>query len=157
MTETNVNLRIHLYSEPVLQTPCEPVTVIDEALVELAGKMLAQMKINRGVGLSANQIGVNKKFCVVAFDGGKQLMVLINPTIIKASKEKVKLYEGCLSAPGIYPPVKRHKEVMVQFQNLKGEKCVYEMTDLDARIIQHEIDHLNGKMVVDPYRSIKIQ
>lgn len=157
MTETNVNLRIHPYSDAALTTPCTPVTVIDEALVELAGKMLAQMKLNRGVGLSANQVGINKTFCVVALEGGKTLMAMINPTIIKASKEKVKLYEGCLSAPGIYPPVKRHKEVMVQFQNLKGEKCVFEMTDLDARIIQHEIDHLNGKMVIDPYRSIKPQ
>lgn len=148
-------LSIRLYTDPCLQTPCEPITVIDDSLIELAGKMLATMRLNRGVGLSANQVGINKQFCVVSLDGGKMPMALINPIIIKRSKEKVKLYEGCLSAPTIYPPIKRSQKIIVQFQNLKGDKTVFEMTDIDARIIQHELDHLAGRMVIDSYRSLK--
>lgn len=119
--------------------------------------MLATMRLNRGVGLSANQVGINKQFCVVSLDNNTTQMALINPVIIYRSKEKVKLYEGCLSAPTIYPPTKRHKKIIVQFQNLKGDKCVFEMTDIDARIIQHELDHLAGKMTIDSYRSIKLK
>jgi peptide deformylase len=148
-------LYIRLYTDKVLQTTCEPVTVIDDSLMELAGKMIATMRINRGVGLSANQVGINKQFCVVSLEKGTRQMALINPIIIHKSKERIKLYEGCLSAPGVYPPTKRYQKVVVQFQNLKGDKSVFEMTDLDARIIQHELDHLAGKMVIDSYRSIK--
>lgn len=119
--------------------------------------MLATMRINRGVGLSANQVGINKQFCVVSLENNTRQMALINPVIISRSKEKVKLYEGCLSAPTIYPPIKRSQKIIVQFQNLKGEKCVFEMTDIDARIIQHELDHLAGRMVIDSYRSLKIK
>lgn len=114
------------------------------------------MRLNHGVGLSANQVGINKQFCVVSLENNTRQMALINPKIIFKSKEKVKLWEGCLSAPTIYPPMKRHQRVVVQFQNLAGEKCVFEMTDIDARIIQHELDHLAGKMVIDSYRSIKL-
>ncbi len=118
--------------------------------------MFATMRKNRGVGLSANQVGINKQFCVVLLDNGNRAMALVNPVIISKSKEKEKLYEGCLSAPKIFPPVKRHKKVVVEFQNLKGDRVVLEMTDIDARIIQHELDHLAGKTVVDPYRKINI-
>lgn len=145
------NLYIRIYTDPILHKKCEPVTVIDDALVELAGKMLVIMRKNRGVGLSANQIGVDKQFCVVNLDGGKTQLAMINPKIIEHSKKRILLYEGCLSAPKIFPPSKRYDRVVVQFQDFQGEVVTYEMTDMDARIIQHEIDHLNGKTVVDNY------
>jgi peptide deformylase len=149
------DLFIHLYSDKALTTPCDPITEITDELFDLAGKMFATMRKNRGVGLSANQVGVNKRFCVVLLDNGNRTLAMVNPVIISKSKEKVKLYEGCLSAPKIFPPVKRHQRVVVEFTTLKGEKTAFEMTDIDARIIQHELDHLDGKTVVDPYRQIR--
>ncbi len=145
------NLFIRIYTDPILHKPCQPVMVIDDALMELAGKMLVIMRKNRGVGLSANQVGVDKQFCVVNLDGGKTQLALINPKIIEHSKKKVLLYEGCLSAPKNFPPAKRYDRVVVQFQDFQGEVVTYEMTDIDARIIQHELDHLNGITVVDNY------
>jgi len=145
------SLVVVLYKDPILHKPCQNVVIIDEPLIDLAGQMLVTMQRYRGVGLSANQVGLDKNFCVAAFDGGKKQMALINPKIIGHSKKKVLLYEGCLSAPKVFPPVKRYQSVTVQFQTFTGEVVTYEFTDMDARIIQHELDHLAGKTVVDPY------
>lgn len=148
---TTDKLFLRLYTDPVLHKPCQPITVIDDALIELAGKMLVIMKQNRGVGLSANQVGVDKHFCVVSLENNTKQFAMINPKILSTSGKKVLLYEGCLSAPKNWPPKKRYEKVRVQFQNFTGEVVEYEMTDLDARIIQHEVDHLNGITVVDDY------
>jgi len=145
-------LLIRFFKDEILRKPTKLVEVIDEDLVELAGKMLACMKFNHGCGLSANQIGVDKKFCVVSFNEQTKDMALVNPEIVEKSKKKKLLYEGCLSAPRIFPPTKRHIEVKVKFQDLKGDDKELILKDLDARIIQHEVDHLNGKMVIDEYR-----
>lgn len=145
------DLFVVLYTDPILHKPVKQVEVIDDALMELAGQMLVTMRRYHGVGLSANQVGIDKNFCVVSLENNTKQLALINPKIIDTSKKKVLLYEGCLSAPRVFPPMKRHQSVIVEFQDFSGGKNVYEFTDLDARIIQHELDHLSGKTVVDPY------
>ena len=107
------------------------------------------MKFNRGVGLSANQVGIDKSICIASLEKQTKDIILVNPVIVKKSKEKEKLYEGCLSIPKVYPPMKRFIEVTVDFQNITGDNQRITVTGFDARILQHEIDHLNGKLVID--------
>lgn len=142
-------LDLYLFTEPILHKPTELVKTIDSEIVEAVSDMLFIMNKNTGVGLSANQAGLSKRFCVVNLKNGTLPLVLINPKIIEKSKEKIKLDEGCLSAPRIWLPMKRYKTIRIVCLSLKGEECEYEMTDLDARIVQHECDHLDGKMITD--------
>lgn len=149
MTDSRPELGILLYTEPVLHKPTEFVNKIDAELLEQISQMLFIMNKNTGVGISANQVGISKRFCVVSLNNGEMPTALINPRLKDVSKDRVTMNEGCLSAPRLFLPVKRHKEVVVEFLNLKGEECEYRMTDFDARIIQHEIEHLDGHMITD--------
>lgn len=88
-------LLIRFFKDAILRKPTKLVDIIDEGLVELAGKMLACMKFNHGCGLSANQIGVDKKFCVVSLDNSTKDMALVNPEIVETSKKKKMLYVYC--------------------------------------------------------------
>lgn len=145
------DLKLQAFISPVLHKSCEPVTDIDDDLLDTIGKMFAKMKENNGVGLAANQVGISKAFCVAALEDQTKLMAFINPKIVSVSKEKVNLKEGCLSCPGVMVAKKRHKEIIVECTNIKGEKEKYHLTDFDARILQHEIDHLNGKLCLSDY------
>ena len=143
------SIYIRHYKDPVLREVCKLVENIDDDLFDLAGKMMACMKCNRGVGLAANQIGIPIRFCVISVENNSRQMALINPVVESISKETDILSEGCLSLPTVYIPVERAKKIVVKFQDLAGEEQVYEFTDLDARIIQHELDHLRGKLIND--------
>jgi peptide deformylase len=142
-------LFIRLYIDPILHKPCELVTDLNEELFNILGKMFVCMVKNKGVGLSANQIGISKQFCVVNLDDGKVQMALINPKVISSSKEKEIMSESCLSIPGVRVPIKRSKEVVVEYLDLKGDIRGVQLTELDARIVLHEMDHLQGKMITD--------
>ena len=148
-------LGILLYTDKSVHIPTEHVTDITSELVEQVSKMLFCMVENRGVGVSANQVGINKRFCVASLNNGTSQLTLINPVIIERSKKKILLQEGCLSAPRIWLPTKRAQRIVVKFTSLKGEENEYEMTDIDARIIQHEVDHLDGKLITDRFIPIK--
>lgn len=140
---------IRHYKDPILREQCKPVEKIDDALFDLAGKMMACMKHNRGVGLAANQVGVPIRFCVISVENNDKQMALINPIIESHSDDTEILSEGCLSLPTMYIPIERFKKVVVKFKDLLGDEQVYEFTDIDARIVQHELDHLNGKLIND--------
>jgi peptide deformylase len=142
-------LFIRLYTDPILHKPCEPVTDLNEELFDILGKMVVCMIKNRGTGLSANQIGISKQFCVVNLDNGQIQLALINPKVISESKEKITMFESCLSIPGVKVRIKRPKEVVVDYIDLKDEKRGLQLTELDARIVLHEIDHLRGKIITD--------
>ncbi len=146
---------ILLYTEKSLHQPTEPVKDITSELLEQVSKMLFCMVENRGVGVSANQVGINKRFCVASLNNGKSQLALINPVIKEKSKKKILLQEGCLSAPRIWLPTKRAQRIVITFTSLKGEENEYELTDIDARIIQHEIDHLDGKLITDRFITVK--
>ncbi len=144
-------LKLQAFINPIMHEACEPVKEINDELLELIGKMFPKMQENNGIGLAANQVGINKQICVAALENGSKLMAFINPKIISKNKEKVKLREGCLSAPGIMINKKRYTKIVVECLNISGEKERYQLTDLDARILQHEIDHLNGIMCISAY------
>lgn len=140
-------LRIRIFGDPVLREKAKPVKKIDKIISNLAKSMLETMKAEKGVGLAATQIGVLEKICVC--DPGENPMVLINPEIIEVSEEKEIFEEGCLSLPRVTVNISRPKRIKVRALDLKGRVQIIEAEDLLARIIQHEIDHLNGNLILD--------
>lgn len=145
------SLKLEAFINPIMHKPCEPISKIDDKLIELIGKMFVKMQENNGVGLAANQVGILKRVCVAAVEDQTKMMAFINPKIIYHNKKKFKLKEGCLSAPGIMVAKNRHTEIHVECLNIKGEKEIYKLTDFDARILQHEIDHLAGILCLQGY------
>ncbi len=140
-------LRIYEYGEPILRRKCLPVKKITaEILQDLKNMKQVLYKEERGIGLAAPQIGLNKRLVVI--DIGEGLWQLINPRIISRRGKSV-LEEGCLSVPGIQVKVKRAREVNVEALNPQGEKIIIEGRDLFAHVLQHEIDHLNGILIID--------
>jgi peptide deformylase len=134
-------------TDPILRQVAERVTVFDHELAEVCLLMYATMKGNHGVGLAAPQVGVSKRIIVTDISDA-MMRVIINPEIVSATGEQNK-EEGCLTFPDLFLRVKRNKTVAIKFQDLKGTPTTFTLTGLEAVIIQHEIDHLNGKLFVD--------
>lgn len=122
---------------------------------ELVLNMLETMTAGKGVGLAATQIGSNLRLCVINTDG--EDYILINPQITSKSKEKIVSEEGCLSFPGKFFPISRHAEVQVRYFDEKGQQKKLKGRDLLARALQHEIDHLDGVLIIDRIKKGKIK
>jgi len=123
-----------------------------EELRDLIKEMRQKMIESDGVGLSANQVGINKRMFVAQIpdENGKPMFyAVINPEITKRYPEKVEMNEGCLSIPGTYGPVERAERVILEGENLEGKKVKIKAWGFLARVFQHEVDHLNGKLFVD--------
>ncbi|MFI9557332.1 peptide deformylase [Nonomuraea endophytica] len=141
--------------DPVLHTPCEPVTRFDEALAALVDDMFASMYAAKGVGLAANQIGVGLRVFVYDCpdaDGERQVGVVVNPTLELPPVGERNLDpgdEGCLSVPGQYAPLPRADVATVHGQDVTGAPVTVEGTGLMARCVQHESDHLDGHLYID--------
>lgn len=131
---------------PILRQPCEPVRVFDEVLGELLQDLTDTMRAEYGVGLSAPQIGVSK--AVLVADIGQGVMELINPEIVKSSGSQISV-ESCISFPGITLQLMRPQTITVRADNRKGKPFTMEATGLLARVLCHEIDHLNGILFFD--------
>lgn len=139
-------LEIRHYPDPVLRKRCEEVREITPEIKELIRNMFETMYQNRGVGLTASQVGVLKR--VVVADVGNGPQVFINLRILK--KEGLeRAEEGCLSVPGVYLDVKRAKTMTVEALDENGKKFKTEAAGLLARCLQQEIDHLNGILIID--------
>jgi peptide deformylase len=150
-------LHICTYPEEILRQPAEPVTDIDEEVVKLVDHMAETMYSAPGIGLAATQVGVAKQVLVADIAARKpesELIVLINPEIVAAEGE-VLFEEGCLSVPDYQAEVKRHEKITVRGLNLKGEEVEIEAEGLLAIVLQHEIDHLNGKLFIDRLSKLK--
>ena len=150
-------LHICTYPEEILRQPAEPVTDIDEEVVRLVDHMAETMYSAPGIGLAATQVGVAKQVLVADIAARKpesELIVLINPEIVAAEGE-VLFEEGCLSVPDYQAEVKRHEKITVRGLNLKGEEVEIEAEGLLAIVLQHEIDHLNGKLFIDRLSKLK--
>ena len=149
-------LEIKIYPDPVLRKKARLVekTGIDEQ--KLAYDMIETMRSAKGVGLAAPQIGVSKRIIVVedAEGDNKVVLTLINPKITQ-KKGKVKFCEGCLSLPGISSDVVRPEFITVEAQNLDGDLLKINAEGLFARIIQHEMDHLDGIVFIDRISFLK--
>ncbi|NLM17764.1 MAG: peptide deformylase [Candidatus Riflebacteria bacterium] len=139
--------RVLHYGEKPLRTPSKPINEINEELRALVEDMFETMYESNGVGLAAPQIGENIR--LVVMDPGEDPIAMINPEIIKKSGKVVDM-EGCLSFPGLAEEVARYQAVTVRFTDPDdGEEYEIEAEDLLARIIQHELDHLDGIVFID--------
>ncbi|MBC8369334.1 MAG: peptide deformylase [Planctomycetes bacterium] len=144
---------IVLYPDPRLRAKNKAIDDFDEALAQIARDMFDLMYATSGVGLAAPQVGLNIKLLVFnssgdADDTGSEI-VLCNPKIVYKHKDKESAEEGCLSFPQVFGNVLRHTAVKVEAQNLLGEKIEVSFDDWQARIFQHENDHLEGMLFID--------
>ncbi len=139
---------VRLYIEPVLNKPVDLITDFT-GLDNIASDMIETMLAYHGVGLAANQIGLNKNLAALYIEDKTKILVVANIIITGYSKEVDVLKEGCLSCPGVSVPMKRALAVRIEAQKLNGEKINLEFTGYDARIVQHEADHLNGKLIIN--------
>jgi peptide deformylase len=155
--------------DPVLRRKAKSVTKFDKELQTLIDDMIETMRAAPGVGLAAPQVGISERLAVIEYeeeddeDEGetasaeeppkpprpKQLFIIINPEIVKASEEKVMGIEGCLSIPGLLGEVERHEALHVKAINRHGKPVKFKVDGWLARIFQHEIDHLNGVLFTD--------
>ncbi|CAI5490756.1 unnamed protein product [Closterium sp. Naga37s-1] len=145
-------LDIVLYPDPRLRAPNKRVNVFDESLQKLVAEMFDVMYRTEGVGLSAPQVGVNARLMVynpVGERGKGVEMVLVNPRIVKYAKARDVIEEGCLSFPKIYADVERPLGVKVDAQDINGRKFSISLKEWQARIFQHEYDHLEGTLYFD--------
>jgi len=142
-----MNFKIEKYPSKILLTPSQKVRVIDDKIKQLVLDMTEIMHLNKGCGLAAPQVGVPFRIAVV--DPGDKLLALINPEITKFSKKTEVMEEGCLSLPEVELRVKRPIKIEVKAIDVKGKKVNFKTEGLLARIIQHEVDHLNGKLILD--------
>ncbi|MTI43906.1 peptide deformylase [Roseibium hamelinense] len=144
--------------DPVLREVCAPIESVDDAVRKLADDMLDTMYDAPGIGLAASQIGILQRIFVldVAAEGeDKSPMVFINPEIVWSSEDLSIYQEGCLSIPEFYEEVERPASVRVKYQNRDGESQELEADGLLATCIQHELDHLNGKLFIDYLSKLK--
>jgi len=140
-------LKLRFYPDNILKQKTKPVKEIDQEIRKLIDEMKKIMKENNGVGLAANQVGVNLSL-FIAEDKNK-ILTFINPKIIKLEGEKITLDEGCLSLPKIFGYIKRYPLVVIEYLDIWGKKRKLKAKGLLAQIIQHEIDHLEGKLFIE--------
>lgn len=140
-------LEIRTFGDPVLKTRAAPVDAFDESLSRLAEEMLATMREREGVGLAANQVGRLKRILVAAVEDEEY--VVVNPVIKEVADTTEQGAEGCLSIPGIQVEVERATGITLSGQDLTGAPLRIEASGLVARIFQHEVDHLDGVLILD--------
>ncbi|MES2508871.1 MAG: peptide deformylase [Pseudomonadota bacterium] len=149
-------LPILRYPDPRLHTVAKPVAAVDARIKTLVDDMLATMYDAEGIGLAATQVDVHERLVVIDVSEGRdQPLVLINPEITWASPEKQINDEGCLSVPGIYDGVERSSSVKVQALDLDGKLQTHDADGLLAVCVQHEMDHLLGKVFVEYLSPLK--
>ena len=150
---------ILIHPDPRLKKVCDPVAEITAEVTALANDMLETMYDAPGIGLAAPQVGVMKRVLVMDCikDGPPEPMVLINPAVIWSSEDVATYEEGCLSIPDQYAEVKRPAEVQVRWLGLDGVTQERQFAGLWATCVQHEIDHLDGKLFIDYLGPLKRQ
>ncbi len=132
----------------ILRKKSKEVKKIDKKLLKFIKEMDKSMKSEKGVGLAAPQVGKNIRLIIVLLNN-EIVIPMVNPKITTHSDNVESGEEGCLSLPGIWGQVKRYKEITVQFLDVKGEKRMLKLEGFNARIVQHEIDHLDGILFTD--------
>ena len=142
-----MTLDIKIYPDSVLRDKSRKVEEVTEEIKKLEEDMIETMENNKGIGLAAPQVGVLKRVIIAETEQGPR--EFINPEIIRKSKEKDSMEEGCLSFPGLFLKIKRAKEIEVKALDKEGRDVRVKAQGLIARIIQHEIDHLDGILILD--------
>ena len=144
--QSGLSLDIKKYPDKVLRNKCQIVEEITENEIRIFERMVSTMQYFRGIGLAAPQVGIS--FQLIIAGVGNRIVKLANPQIIE-TKGRDKMAEGCLSIPNIRVEVKRPYEVVIEGINEKGKLTQIKARGLLARVLQHEIDHLNGKLIID--------
>lgn len=139
-------LRIFTYPDSVLRGKCAPVEKVDDEVLKLVQGMSRLMVSAQGIGLAAPQVGVRRR--IITLNVGDGLISLVNPLILEREGRDT-MEEGCLSCPGIAVNVARNEKVLVCGLNLDGKEVTIEAEGLKARVLQHEIDHLDGILILD--------
>ncbi len=137
---------------PILRAKSQEIKNFDQGLKKFVKAMKAAMIKAKGLGIAAPQVGENIRvfLTTLGYDTEQErLVAMVNPKITYFSEEKVVAEEGCLSLPGTYGKVERSREIEVEFSDLEGSKQVLRLRDLDARVVQHELDHLDGVLFID--------
>ena len=150
--------KILQFDNPKLRKISKAVSKIDTKVMDIIQDMVDTMRENGGVGISAPQIGVLKQILIYEYVKPKEttdpasalpLTILINPELVKTSRKKNKSEEGCLSFPNLYGKISRSKEITVKALGINNKMIEFNAKDLEARVIQHEIDHLDGILFID--------
>jgi peptide deformylase len=141
--------RVRKFGDPVLRATALPVDRFDESLASEVEQMGELMHDALGIGLAATQLGVLHRVLVYRAYSDDPLTALVNPVIEWAAEELETLEEGCLSLPGVHVEVERPAQVRVRARDVAGKELVIEAEGLEARVIQHEIDHLDGILILD--------
>jgi peptide deformylase len=139
--------QIRQYGDPVLRMRADDVEAFDEELARITGRMVELMHDADGVGLAATQIGILRRFFVATLDGEDR--VLVNPVVTPVGDETELDEEGCLSLGSIRVPIERAVRVQVDARDAAGEPVSLALEGIDARVVQHELDHLDGVLLLD--------
>lgn len=140
-------MHIVKYPDPLLKKKAKEIPAITKEHLKLIPQMIKIMDANEGIGLAGPQVGVGER--VIVIKDGARNHVFFNPIIVKASRKKEIDEEGCLSLPGIFLKIKRSEEVEIAATNEEGKTLHIQAKGLGARIFQHEIDHLEGKLIIN--------
>jgi peptide deformylase len=138
--------QIRIFGDPVLTQRAAEVTDIDGSLARLVDDMVETMHEARGVGLAAPQVGVQKRLFVYQLED-REPVAIVNPTIVE-SRGEWEYDEGCLSIPGLFFPIVRPKEIHLTGWDLDGHEVSIEADEIEARCFQHELDHLDGRLLI---------
>ena len=140
--------RIRTYGDPVLKQVAKEIDDVDDALVKLVDDMLETMYAEPGIGLAAPQVGIRKRLFVYDLEAGADPHAVINPEIVESDGEW-EFDEGCLSVPGLSWNIVRPKTIHLVGRDLDGNEVSIEADELEARLFQHELDHLNGVLLIE--------
>lgn len=160
---------IHFYGDPVLRTPAAPVAAVTDEIRAFARDLIETMHAEQGVGLAAPQVGRSIAVCVVEVpldydtdEEGRRLhpdvampMVLINPQIVEPSRKTENHEEGCLSFPNLRGSIPRSTDITLRYLDEQGQPRELRLRDFLARVVQHEVDHLNGVLFIDRMSAAK--
>jgi peptide deformylase len=149
--QADPRLSLVLYPDQVLRTVCQPVETFDSALRDLAEEMLSLMRHHSGIGLAAPQVGLGQRLIVSRIEDAP--LVLTNLEVRDFSEPR-EFVEGCLSLPGVQVNVRRPERIRVTGYDVQGQRRSFAATGLWARVIQHELDHLNGVLICDYGRAL---
>jgi peptide deformylase len=139
---------IRVFGDPVLKQRCAEVAKVDGVLRRLVDDMVETMYDAPGVGLAAPQVGVQKRLFVYDLNDGQGARAVVNPTI-SDQRGEWEYEEGCLSVPGLYFPIVRPKEIHLTGYDLDGNEVSIEADEFEARVFQHELDHLDGRLLLE--------
>ena len=141
--------QIRQYPDPVLRMQAREVETVDDDLGSLVERMEHLLRDANGVGLAATQVGVLRRVFLFLPDPEQEPLALVNPRLVETSDERESDDEGCLSLQGVVIPVERHERVTIEATDLEGKEIRLELEGLPARIAQHELDHLDGVLILD--------